>query len=120
MRELADMRCVPCSGDVPRLSEIEIRELQELIPDWHLVEQDGVQRLERSYRFREYKSGLEFTLELGKLADSEGHHPAILTEYEATTVTWWTHVINGLHRNDFIMAARADRLFRDREARKMS
>jgi len=113
MRELADMKCVPCSGEVPRLSDIEIRELKPLIPDWLLVEKDGVHRLERAFHFKEYEPGLTFTLALGKLADSVGHHPIILTEFKKTTVSWWTHVINGLHRNDFIMAARTDRLFQE-------
>lgn len=107
------MSCVPCSGEVPPLSEIEIRELQHLIPEWQLFKQDGIQRLTRTFQFIDYKRALEFTMALGELADMENHHPAILTEYQKTTVTWWTHIINGLHRNDFIMAARTDRIFQD-------
>ena len=113
MRELADISCVPCSGEAPPLSEIEVRGLHHLVPEWQLFKQDGIQRLTRTFQFIVFKLALEFTKALGELADMESYHPVTLTEYLKTTVTWWTHVINGLHRNDFIMAARADRIFQD-------
>ena len=81
------------------------------IPEWNLREQEGIKRLERQFKFRNFAQALAFTIELGKMAEAEDHHPAILTEWGKATVTWWTHVIKGLHRNDFILAARTDKLY---------
>jgi 4a-hydroxytetrahydrobiopterin dehydratase len=71
---------------------------------------DGIPRLERQYRFRSFVDALAFTNRVGEIAEAEGHHPAILTEWGRVTVSWWTHKIRGLHRNDFVMAAKTDRL----------
>jgi 4a-hydroxytetrahydrobiopterin dehydratase len=113
MRELAQMKCVPCSGGVPPLSEIEIRELCPLVPEWELIEADGMPRLNRRYRFKDFAAAMAFSNKVGEIAEIEDHHPAILIEYGATTITWWTHSIQGLHRNDFIMAARTDQLYEE-------
>jgi 4a-hydroxytetrahydrobiopterin dehydratase len=86
----------------------EIRELKPQIPEWALVERDGIQRLERVFRFTNFAEALNFTNRVGALAEQEGHHPAIFTEWGRVTVTLWTHKIRGLHRNDFIMAAKLD------------
>lgn len=72
---------------------------------------DGVERLERQFRFANFANALEFTIRVGAIAEAEDHHPAILTEWGRVTVGWWTHVVGGLHRNDFIMAAQTDRLY---------
>jgi len=115
MRDLAQMRCVPCRGGVPSLSEIEIRELCPLVPDWNLVDEDGVPRLSRRFSFKDFATALAFSRKAGEIAEIEDHHPTILTEYGAATVAWWTHSIQGLHRNDFIMAARTDQLYASEE-----
>jgi 4a-hydroxytetrahydrobiopterin dehydratase len=111
VRELAQMRCVPCHGGVPSLSEIEIRELQTLVPEWDVIEQGGVQRLVRVYSFNNFSEALNFTNKVGEIAEKEDHHPRIFTEWGKVTISWWTHSIKGLHRNDFIMAARTDVLY---------
>ncbi len=67
--------------------------------------------LERTFRFRDFAGALAFTARVGAEAEAQGHHPFLLTEWGRVTVTWWTHKIKGLHRNDFIMAARTDRLY---------
>ena len=85
-------------------------ELKPQIPDWTLLERDGIERLERVYPFPNFAEALAFTNRVGALAEEEGHHPAILTEWGRVTVTLWTHKIRGLHRNDFIMAAKVDSL----------
>jgi len=90
------------------VTQEEIAELLPQIPDWTLIERDGIKRLERIFRFKDFADALAFTEKVGRLAESEGHHPAILTEWGRVTVTWWTHKIRGLHRNDFIMAAKTD------------
>jgi 4a-hydroxytetrahydrobiopterin dehydratase len=80
-----------------------------------VVEHDGIARLERAFGFPTFADALAFTNRVGTLAEAEGHHPALLTEWGRVTVTWWTHKIRGLHRNDFIMAAKTDALFTQSE-----
>ncbi len=101
---------VACRRDSPLVTEAEIAELRREVPDWPLVERDGIARLERVFRFPSFVDALAFTNRIGALAEAEGHHPALLTEWGHVTVTWWTHKIRGLHRNNF-MAAKTDALF---------
>jgi 4a-hydroxytetrahydrobiopterin dehydratase len=81
------------------------------VPDWQVVEREGVRQLERAFKFRDFVHALAFTDRIGALAEAEGHHPALLTEWGKVTVTWWTHKIGGLHLNDFIMAAKTDQVY---------
>jgi 4a-hydroxytetrahydrobiopterin dehydratase len=108
---LTEASCVACRRDAPTVSDSEIAELRPQIPDWELVEQDGIKRLSRVFPFDDFAQALEFTRRVGEAAEAEGHHPALLTEWGRTTVSWWTHKIKGLHRNDFIMAAKTDALY---------
>ena len=110
MSNLAGATCVACRRDAPQVTADEIAELLPEIPDWELVEVDGVKRLQRVFRFDGFAQALAFTDRVGAIAEEQGHHPALLTEWGRTTVTWWTHKIKGLHRNDFVMAAKTDRL----------
>jgi len=84
--------------------------LKTEIPRWAVVEREGIARLERVFRFANFAEALGFTNRVGALAESAGHHPAITTEWGRVTVGWWTHAIGGLHRNDFVMAAKTDQL----------
>ena len=108
---LAQLKCVACRGGEPTLTDAEIAELKPETPDWEVVERDGILRLERTFKFKNFVQALDFTNRVGAAAEEEGHHPALLTEWGKVTVTWWTHKIRGLHRNDFIMAAKTDRLY---------
>jgi 4a-hydroxytetrahydrobiopterin dehydratase len=110
MSTLSAERCVACRRDSPRVTEAEIAELTREVPDWRLLERDGIARLERVFHVPSFADALAFTNRVGALAEAEGHHPALLTEWGRVTVTWWTHKIRGLHRNDFIMAAKTDAL----------
>lgn len=112
MGTLVEMKCAACRGDEPPLTDAEIAELLPQVPEWEVVERDGVKRLERRFKFGDFVKALAFTNEVGELAEAEGHHPAILTEWGRVTVTWWTHKIRGLHQNDFIAAAKTDQLYR--------
>jgi 4a-hydroxytetrahydrobiopterin dehydratase len=109
--KLTEMSCVACRRDAPTVTEEEIAELHPQVRNWDLVEVDGIKRLTRVFGFDDFVQALEFTGRVGQLAEEEGHHPALLTEWGRTTVSWWTHKIKGLHRNDFIMAAKTDRLY---------
>lgn len=111
MNLLTKEHCVACRADSPRVTEAERRELMPLIPEWRVIEREGVPQLERTYKFKNFVEALAFTNRVGELAEAEDHHPKLLTEYGKTTVTWWTHTIKGLHRNDFIMAAKSDALY---------
>ncbi|MGM0481432.1 MAG: 4a-hydroxytetrahydrobiopterin dehydratase [Pseudomonadota bacterium] len=104
-------KCEPCQGDVPKVTNDEMKELMQDIPQWNTVTEDGVHKLKRTYKFKNFRHALSFTNRVGELAESEQHHPEITTEWGKTTVTWWTHAIDGLHRNDFIMAAKTDKVF---------
>ena len=112
MDSLAQMECVACQAGEPTVSEAESREYLKQLPDWQSVEETGVSQLVRAFTFPDFASALAFTNRVGALAEQEGHHPALLTEWGRVTVSWWTHVIGGLHRNDFILAARTDDLYK--------
>ena len=111
MSTLSAERCTACRHDSPRVTVAELTALRREVPDWQVVERDGIARLERAFGFPTFADALAFTNRVGALAEAEGHHPALLTEWGRVTVTWWTHKIRGLHRNDFIMAAKTDALF---------
>lgn len=111
MQKLENLKCVACRKGEPQATEKEIADWFPQIPAWRLVEHDGIKRLERTYRFKDFSEALSWTNKVGKLAEAAGHHPALLTEWGQVTVTWWTHKIGGLHRNDFIMASKTDALY---------
>ena len=111
MSDLTQFKCVPCRGGEPTVTDAELVEFAPQVPDWQIVEREGIQRLERVFKFKNFVQAMAFTHRVGELAESEGHHPAILTEWGRVTVTWWTHKIRGLHHNDFIMAAKTDQLY---------
>lgn len=111
MSRLAANTCEACRADAPRVTGAEATELLTEIPGWQIVEREGIPRLERVFKFKDFAEALEFTNRVGAVAEEEEHHPAILTEWGKVTVSWWTHAIRGLHRNDFIMAAKADELY---------
>lgn len=111
MNKLADEKCVACRGDEPTLTPGEVYQLQPQVPEWHVKEVDGMQRLERVFKFKNFAQALEFTNQVGAIAEAENHHPLIITEWGRATVNWWTHKIGGLHKNDFIMAAKTDEIY---------
>jgi 4a-hydroxytetrahydrobiopterin dehydratase len=110
MNELAQLHCSRAVAGTPPLAKQDIRQLSAKLPGWVIRKSKGVLHLEKSFRFTNFSEALAFTNRVGQLADQEDHHPAILTEWGKVTVTWWTHVIKGLHKNDFIMAAKTEQL----------
>ena len=87
MDNLTRMKCVACRADSPRVTEAEIAAFQPQVPNWQLLERKGILQLERVYAFKNFVEALAFTNRVGELAESEGHHPAILTEWGKVTVT---------------------------------
>ena len=111
MEQLANQRCEACRRDAPTVTEQEVAALMPQVPEWQIVTVNGIRRLQRGYSFKNFVDALAFTNLVGALAEEEGHHPDLLTAWGQVTVTWWSHKIRGLHRNDFIMAAKTDRLY---------
>ncbi|MDN3522335.1 4a-hydroxytetrahydrobiopterin dehydratase [Halomonas ramblicola] len=108
MSQLSQQQCEACRSDSPRLTDEQIAEYRREVPEWQIVERDGIMQLERVFTFPDFRQALTFTDRVGELAEEADHHPALLTEWGKVTVTWWSHKIKGLHSNDFILAARTD------------
>lgn len=111
MNELVQLHCSPVAVNAPQLTEQEIRQLKTNLPSWEIRKKKGELHLEKIFQFEDFRQALTFTNRVGKLANEEDHHPAILTEWGKVTVTCWTHKIKGLHKNDFILAAKIEQLF---------
>ncbi len=108
MLDLAQEKCVACRADSPQVTDEEMEELLPQVPLWELRIEDDIKKIERSFRFRNFAEALEFTNAVGAIAEDEGHHPRLVTEWARVKVAWWTHKIRGLHRNDFLMSAKTD------------
>ncbi len=110
MTDLKNKTCEACRADAPLATAAQIKEYIAQLPEWRIIEIEGIKRLQRVFKFEDFSEALEFSNKVGAIAEEEGHHPAILTEWGKTTVSWWTHKIKGLHVNDFVMAAKTDLL----------
>lgn len=111
MTALSRESCAACRADAPKVSDEELKSLISAIPDWAIESRDGVLQLERLFEFPDFANALAFTNRIGEIAEAQGHHPKLTTEWGRVTVTWWSHKIRGLHRNDFVMAAKTDEVF---------
>ncbi|EST07943.1 Transcriptional coactivator/pterin dehydratase [Kalmanozyma brasiliensis GHG001] len=122
---LTAQKCEPCTKDLPAMSQDEARKLlSDLAGKWSLSPQPKTllsskathpDALHRTYKFKDFTSAQAFANDLGALAEREGHHPAIMVEWGRVTVWWWSHAINGLHKNDFVMAAKTEELVHQAE-----
>ncbi len=110
MIDLNRQTCAACQAGAPLVTQEQIDEFMPQLPDWQIIEIDGIKRLQRLYLLSNFVEALAFSNKVGEIAEQEGHHPAILTEWGRVTVSWWSHKIKGLHVNDFIMAAKTDAL----------
>ena len=113
MFDLSKQSCEACRADAPRVSDEDLKLLMPNIPDWQVIVVDGVMQLSREFGFSNFEQAMAFSNRVGEIAEAEDHHPAILTEWGKVTVTWWSHKIKGLHKNDLIMAARTDEVYAD-------
>ncbi|MGD8110103.1 4a-hydroxytetrahydrobiopterin dehydratase [Vibrio sp. NTOU-M3] len=108
---LNELRCEACSIDAIALTQNERNSLLNELDNWSLIERNEIPQLEKVYKFKNFKKAWAFADQIAQLAEDEFHHPAILLEWGKVTVTWWSHSIKGLHKNDFICAAKCDELF---------
>ena len=92
------------------ISAFEMGQLQDQLHDWHVEKKGSVNQLYRDFTFDDFEQALAFTNKVGALAEQYNHHPAIVTEWGRVQVRWWTHSVSGLHKNDFIMAAKTEML----------
>ena len=101
-----------CSLDAKKLTNIEIENLHQQIPSWSIIEDEDIKKLVCAFAFSNYEESLEFTNAVARLAEKEDHHPEIILEWGKVTISWWSHKIMGLHQNDFICAAKTDKIFK--------
>ena len=107
MSKLAKKQCIPCRGGVPPLTNEEIAPLAAEVPAWNVVDEH---HLDRTYAFSNFREALDFTNQVGELAEEQGHHPDIYLAWGKVGVQLWTHKIDGLTESDFVMAAKIERL----------
>ena len=110
MSNLSQSKCVACRSGDARLTDQEITLLLPDVPEWRILEMDEIKRLQRIIKVKNFVAALELANRIGVMAEAEDHHPLLVIEWGRLTVQWWTHVVRGLHKNDFIMAAKTDRL----------
>lgn len=108
MSNLVNKKCVPCEGGVLPFSASEVEKYrQEISQEWNVIEE---KRLERKFKFEDFKKSMEFVNKVAVVAEEEQHHPDIKIFYNLVTITLWTHAISGLSENDFIMATKIDNI----------
>ncbi len=111
MDKLAQMDCVSVEKGASLLPPSEVEKYHQQLPDWEIIMVNGEQQLKRIFKFKNFAEALDFTNQVGRIAEEQNHHPALLTEWGRVTVSWWTHIVRGLHLNDFIMAAKTDKIY---------
>ena len=106
---LAAKTCTPCQGGIPPMTNEEIEAHRRQTPEWSVL--GPPDRIERRFKFKDFAEAFAFVTKTAELAEAEGHHPDITFGWGYATVSLYTHKIKGLHENDFIMAAKLDRIF---------
>jgi 4a-hydroxytetrahydrobiopterin dehydratase len=107
--DLTRKHCAPCEGGVTALTAEQIKTFLPAVPDWKLTA-DG-KRIRREWRLKDFVTGLDFFQRVGAIAEEEGHHPDLhLSNYRQAAIEIWTHALGGLSENDFILAAKIDKL----------
>ena len=105
---LKESKCEACTKDAPLVSDSEAKVLLLELDGWVIESDSGINQLIKTYKFSNYAESLDFSNKVADLAESEDHHPKIVLEYGSVEVSWWSHKIKGLHKNDFICAAKTD------------
>ena len=107
---LTERHCVACTPGTPTLAREEIDRLLQEVPGWSVVQAEGHLQLTRTYKFKGFMPAVEFVNKIAPIAEAEGHHPDLLVSYGSVTVHLFTHAAGGLTDNDFILAAKIDKL----------
>ena len=102
--DLKDKKCIPCEGGVPKLYPNEAKHLLNQLSGWDLQGD----KIHKKYTFKGFLPAIDFANKMAAVAEAEGHHPNFCVNYNEVEVTIWTHAINGLSENDFILAAKID------------
>ena len=105
---LKESKCEACTIDAPLVSDSEAKVLLLELDGWVIENDSGINQLIKTYKFSNYAESLDFSNKVADLAENEDHHPKIVLEYGSVEVSWWSHKIKGLHKNDFICAAKTD------------
>ena len=108
---LAREKCEACRKDSPQVTDEEKAALHPMVAEWDLTSAGGINRLDRTFKVADFTQAMALAYKVGQEAETEGHHPRITVEWGRVNVAWWTHKIKGLHRNDFIMAAKTNEIF---------
>ena len=111
MEELANQKCVACERGAPKADDELIHQFLQTFDEWNLITENNIPKLKRIYKFNNFKLALEFSNLIGDMAEEEGHHPLIITEWGKVTIKWWTHKIKNLHLNDLIAASKTENLY---------
>jgi len=112
MDNISAVKCTPCDIGASKITDEDFENYRPQIPNWNIIEENGIKKIRREFKFKNFAEALKFTNCIGKLAEDMQHHPAILTEWGKVEVTWWTHKIKGLNSNDLIMALKTDILLK--------
>jgi 4a-hydroxytetrahydrobiopterin dehydratase len=109
MNDLTEQKCVPCEGGIPPLEDKKEEEYLKQVEGWTL-ERDGIHRIRKEFYFDNFVQSIEFVNKVSDIAEEEGHHPDIYIYYDEVVLELHTHAIKGLHKNDFILAAKIDKV----------
>lgn len=104
--DLTQKKCQPCEGGIPKLKSDEAKKLHQEVPSWALSED----KLRKNFKFKNFREAMKFLNRMADIAEEEGHHPDFTVHYNKVDVEIWTHAIDGLSENDFILAAKLDRI----------
>jgi 4a-hydroxytetrahydrobiopterin dehydratase len=111
MAGLTQASCAPCRDGAPTLTDAELAALLPQVSGWQVADVGGVKRIRREFTFKDFRSAMNFAVQVGELAEREQHHPDIHLAWGRVMVETWTHKIRGLHQNDFILAAKVDAIY---------
>ena len=112
MSDLTDKKCEACTIDAPLVNSVDYPDLLKELEDWSIKE-ESINKLVKTYSFANYADSVSFTNKIADLAEAEDHHPKIVLQWGSVKLEWWSHKIKGLHLNDFICAAKSDKIFKN-------
>ena len=111
MTALVDRNCYHRSKDESPPTKNELSSWLDELKNWSKVSENGFQQLHKIFKFPDFSSGIEFAAQIAKISDEQDHHPKVIVEWGNVQLFWWTHTMNGLSENDFIMASKIDRIY---------